>query len=247
MPTIRKPYWLLVIAALLFFSSGILAQASLSDTAFQRTAKARILQLYRDSVNQNLRLYDGFEFTGGYRRSAGHPFFAFEEPRQGRILYEGTVYHNVLLSYDLTRDEVVTVNPVSGQNIKLITSKIEEFEIEGHVFVHLHHENGMVGFPGEGFYEVLYKGAVTVLAKRKKSLRESARPEELSKFSQSNVCFIKKDSTFYVVDSKRSLLQVCGVNKAEVARFMQKEKLDFKKEPEQTIVKVMDFYSLLKK
>lgn len=223
------------------------SQSAYADTASLLNSASRIIALYKDSLKQNLRIYDGYEFTGGYRRSAGHPFFKFDQPQRGTILYEGTEYFNVLLAYDLTRDEVITVNPVSNQNIKLITSKIGRFQIGDHSFISVGDLSGLPGFPGEGFYELIYDNEVSVLAKRKKWLRESARAEESSRFLQSATYFIKKDNAFHEISNKRSLLWLFVDNKEEAAKFMQKEKLDFKKDAEQTIIRVMEFYNLLNK
>lgn len=247
MPIVKKRYLLLIGAYLIGSTTVATSQSTFADTVSIHNSASRIIAVYKDSLKQNLRIYDGYEFTGGYRRSAGHPFFEFDQPQPGTILYEGTEYSNVLLAYDLSRDEVITVNPVSNQNIKLITSKIGRFQIGDHSFISLSDESGSTGFPGEGFYELLYDNDVSVLAKRKKWLRESARAEESSRFLQSATYFIKKDNTFHEISSKRSLLRLIDDKKAEAAKFMQKEKLDFKKDPEQTIMRVMEFYNLLEK
>lgn len=247
MPILKKRYLLLIGAYLMGFYTVATSQSAYADADSLHNPASSIIALYKDSLKQNLRIYDGYEFTGGYRRSAGHPFFEFDQPQPGTILYEGTEYSKVLLAYDLSRDEVITVNPVSNQNIKLIPSKIGRFQIGGHSFISLGDLSGLPGFPGEGFYELLYDEGVSVLVKRKKWLRESARAEESSRFLQSATYFIKKDNAFHEISSKRSLLRLFDDNKAEATKFMQKEKLDFKKDPDQTIIRVMEFYNLLNK
>lgn len=238
----------LVPIGILLFSVPARSQTANSDTSYFREAKEQIIRLYMDSLHQNLRIYDGFEFTGAYRRSAGHPFFNFEQPRQGTILYDGTNYPGVMLAYDLTKDEVMVVNPVSNRNISLVTSRVERFELDEHVFIRLRSNEAMTGFPGDGFYEVLYNNdTTTVLAKLKKTMRAPARAEELSKFTQSDVYYVRRGDTFDIIGSKRALLKMTGDYKGEVAKFMQREKLNFKKAPGQAIVKVMEFYDRLKR
>lgn len=223
------------------------AQTAIADTAFYRLAIDNIIHLYTDSVKENLRLYSGTEFTGGYRSSAGHPFFEYAEPQKGNVLYNGTRYPDVKLAYDLTRDEVIFVNPVNNLNIKLITQKIEEFSIQDHLFVHISEANNMANFPGAGFYELLYDGPLQVFAKRKKWLRQAAKAEDLARFRQTTNYYVKKDSAYYTIDSKKYLMAVCRDQKTEVARFVKKENLNFKKDPERVIIRVIDYYIQLKK
>ena len=230
----------------LFFPFVVSSQHSVTDTAARRIAIDHIVQLYIDSVKENLRLYDGYEFTGAYRASAGHPFFEYAEPHDASVVYQGTRYHHALLTYDITNDEVLFVNPVTKLNIKLISSKIGEFEIGGHLFIRLYHDDEMDGFPGEGFYERLLDGKARVLAKRQKKLRNAAAAEEAAKFIRVNNYFVVNNGKCYQVDSRRSLLAACNDQRAEVARYIQNNRLKFDKDPAQAIVKAVDFYNQIK-
>ena len=201
-----------------------------------------LIRLYTDSLGENLQLYEGFEFASGYRRSAGHPFFEFEQPSLSRITYKNSVYEGVYLAYDLTRDEIISINPASRQFIQLIKSKINSFTIGGHQFVHLRPDSVKTAFPGEGFYDLLLEGPMVVYARRRKSLREPARAEDPARFVPSTTYYIEKNGTYYLVDSRKSLLKICGDHRSEVSKYMQSEKLDFKREREQTIIRVIRFY-----
>lgn len=223
------------------------AQTTLTDSSFYQGAVNNIIHLYTDSVKENLHLYSGTEFTGGYRSSAGHPFFETAEPQQGAIFYNGVRYPDISLKYDLTKDEVIFINPNNNLNIKLITQKVEGFSIKGRLFIHINDANGMANFPGAGFYELRYDGPVQVLIKRSKWLRQAAKAEDLARFSQTTSYYVRKDSAYYEIDNKRSLLEACRDYKTEVAKFMQQEKLNVKDDPEHTLVKVIDYYLQLKK
>ncbi len=229
-----------------FFPFIVSSQHTITDTAARRTAIDHIIQFYTDSAKENLRVYDGYEFTSAYRASAGHPFFEYAEPHDATIVYQGTRYHHVLLSYDITNDEVLFVNPVTKLNIRLISSKIGEFEIGGHIFIRLFHDDEIDGFPGEGFYVRLLDGKAQVLAKRQKKLRDPAAAEAAARFIQVNNYFVVNNGTVYRVDSRRSLLAACNDRRAEVARYIQDNRLKFDKEPAQAIVKAVDFYNQIR-
>ncbi|MGK2861326.1 MAG: hypothetical protein ACSLE0_05295 [Chitinophagaceae bacterium] len=222
------------------------AQTLLSDTAFYRSAENNLIQLYIDSVKENLHIYNGTEFTAAYRSSAGHPFFEYSEPQKGDIFYDGINYPGVRLSYDLTHDEIIFVTPADNLNIKLISQKVNWFSLQDHLFINIREEGNTVNFPGNGFYELAYDGIYSVLIKRKKYLDQSSREENVSKFVLLNNYYVRKNDIYYTINSKRSLLAVCKDKKSDVAKYMQKENLDFKKDPGNTIRKVIDYYTQLK-
>jgi hypothetical protein len=242
----RNPYLYSFIALNLFFLNNACSQSSITDSSFYRSAIAHIIQLYTDSVKENLRLYNGTEFTGAYSNNSGHPFFEYREPQKGDVFYDGIHYPDVLLSYDITRDEIIFINPFKNLNIKLLAQKINWFTIQNHLFINVHEDSVNAGFPGSGFYELLYEGAGSVLAKRRKQLYQSPKADEVSKFIQWIEYYVRKDSVYYTISGKRSLLVVCRDHKIEVAKFMKKENLNFKKDPANTIIKVIDYYTQLK-
>ncbi len=223
-----------------------MSQVALADTALYRVAQNNVIQLYLDSVKENLHLYNGTEFTAAYRSSTGHPFFEYPEPQKGTVFYDGTRYPGVSLSYDLNRDELIFVTPVNNLNIKLISPKVDWFSLENHLFVYMQEDSNSVDFRRTGFYELAYDGIYSVLIKRKKSLYES-REDNSAKFVQAVSYYVKKDDTWYTIDSKRSLLAVCKDKKTEVSKYIQKENLDFKKDPVNTIIKAIEYYTILKK
>jgi len=228
------------------YVNNIFSQPTIKDSSFYQSAISHIIQLYTDSLKENLRLYNGTEFTAAYRSSSGHPFFENAEPQKGGIFYDGIFYNNVRLHYDLIHDEVVFVTPENDLNIKLITQKISWFIIPGHLFVKVTRGDTILGLPGDGFYELVDKSPYSVLIKRKKQLYQPAKAEENSKFILYNDYFLKRDSICYPVNSKRSLLAFCKDRKSQVSKFIQENKLNFKKDPENAILEAMGYYSKLK-
>lgn len=222
------------------------AQPLLTDSSQYRSAQHNLIQLYVDSVKENLRLYTGTEFTAAYRSSAGHPFFEYAEPQKGDVHYNGIIYPGVKLSYDLTQDEIIFVTPASNLNIKLISQKVNWFSFNDHLFINLRKDSNSVDLPDAGFYELVYDGFYSVLVKRKKKMEETSREDNISKFVQYTSYYARKDDIYYTVDSKRSLLALCKDKKSELVKFIQKENLDFKKDPGLTIIKVIDHYTQLK-
>lgn len=222
------------------------AQNPVSDTVLYRSAQTNLIQMYIDSLKENLLLYNGTEFTAAYRSSAGHPFFEYSEAQKGDIFYDGVLYPDMRLSYDLVHDEVIFVTPAKNLNVKLVTQKINRFSIQNHLFVRVSGNSNAINPPPDGFYELAYDGTYSVLIKRKKYFDQATREDIPSKFIQSIDYYIRKDDTYFAIDNKRSLLAVCKDRKAEVIKFMQRENLNFKKYPGKTTIKVIEYYSQLK-
>ncbi|MEJ7588933.1 MAG: hypothetical protein WKI04_15360 [Ferruginibacter sp.] len=223
-----------------------MAQRSNTDTAFYTTAIDNVIQLYADSLNENLRLYNGNEFTGNFPGVPGHPFFEFPQPQKGTVFYDGIRYPNVLLSYDIINDDVIFVDTARNRVIKLISQKVDWFSIQHHLFINVREDSNARNMPARGFYELLYEGAGAVLSKQKKQYEQALKGDETSGFIQWTWYYVRKGATFYAINNKHSLLAVCKDYKSEVAKFIEKENLNFKKDPAIMIIKVMDYYTQLK-
>lgn len=241
-----KQYLCCFIVFNVIFLNKTCAQPLLTDTALNNTAINNVIQLYKDSVKENLRLYNGYEFPGIDVRISGHPFFEYSQPQKGDIFYNDMHYPNVLLSYDIIYDKVIFSNPLKDPDLQLLTNKIDWFTIQDHLFVNAGKDINTANFPGSGFYELLYTGPASVFVKRKKQFDQSIKADEPSKFIQWTWYYVKKNEAYYEVNSGRSLLAVCKDHKSEVVKLMKKESLNFKKDPVNTLIKVFAYYNTLR-
>ena len=241
-------YHLLFLIGLnIVFQKNVASQSLPPDTEIYSAAKEHLLQLYVDSTRENLRLYNGTEFTAAYRSSLGHPFFAYSNPQAGKIFYDGILYTGVKLLYDIIRDDVIFINEFKNLNIKLIPQKISWFTIQEHKIVQLSRDSNAISFPGNGFYELLYEGPIAVFKKYKKQLYEPSKPDESAKYVQYDFYYVKKNNTYYPIDSKKALLSVCKDRKNDITKFIHREGLNFKQDPATMIIKVIDYYLTTKK
>ncbi len=226
-----------------FFPASGFPQAGIAESGFLKSSADHVIQLYINSVKEDLRLYSGTEFTSAYRSSAGFPFFQFSEPQQGNIYYDGIYYPGVLLSYDLINDQVVFITPVKKLKVVLVAAKVGWFSIKDHLFLNLTEDDGLTGFPGTGIYQLLFDGDVTVLGKSKKILYQPSRADETAGFIQTNVFYIRKNSSYFLINNKRSLVNAFKNYKPEIIKFIQRENVSFKKDPGQAILRVVEYYS----
>lgn len=241
-----RSHLLLLLCLNIAFQNKVVSQPLPGDAEIYVTAKEHLIQLYIDSAKENLRIYNGTEFTAAYRSSLGHPFYVYSDPQTGAIFYDDNLYPGVKLLYDIIRDEVIFINEFKNLNIKLIPEKISWFTLVNHKIVRLSEDSNTLNFPGTGFYEQLYEGPVAVFAKNKKQLYEPSKPDESAKYVQYNFYYVRKNNTYYYIDSKKALLSVCKDRKSDITKFIQKERLNFKKDPATLITRVIDYYLHLK-
>jgi hypothetical protein len=134
------------------------AQQFSPDTAVARLATTRTIQAWHDFIGAQAPLYNGIEHIM-YPRMTGHPYFDQEGMQYGSIVYEGILYRNIPMLYDLVRDQPIVFNR-EGYMLGLSREKVKEFSLSGHRFIHT----------PSGFYDLLCSGTITILAKRTKSI-----------------------------------------------------------------------------
>lgn len=212
------------------------AQASiiLPDSAAHAATKA-----YQAAVGYAARLYSGPEYIRTYPGTAGHPFLATDTVQRGTITYDGVLYTDVLLNYDIVRGEVI-VNGPQAFALRLVQRKIDSFSMNGRRMVCVADANPYK--LAQGCYELLHSNKVQVLAKSVKQITTPSRTDELSTFAMVTAYFVLKNGVAYKVSDKKELLQAFSDQKAAVQKYVQQANLNIRKNPGQTLKQIAAFY-----
>jgi hypothetical protein len=231
----------IAFAALLFFSLTVFAQDFLPDSVVYKLALDQTVSYNNSVVKKTSGIYTGSLYVRDYYRVNGHPFFETDTLEKGDVFYNGVLYKNVDLLYDLSHDNLVT-KYAEDANLVLVREKIAYFKLRGHLFVA--GSNAL----DRGFYDVLYTGKIEILAQRKKELVPWSKSVEFdAAFSQTNRYFIYKDSSYYKVNSKQELLEVLKDKKTEIKAFISKTKPAFRKHFETALLRVAMYYGQIAK
>jgi hypothetical protein len=238
------PKWILGFFACLFFHSAF-SQAAISDSAFYQQVLQTAVQRYRDAAGSNLLLYKGAEYTSFYPNTTGTPFFGTDSLQSGTVSYDGIVYPNLPLKYDLVNNDLLLQAP---QNllIKLAPEKVDSFHIGNHVFVRLQNDSSTQHVPA-GFHERLYDGSITAWQKQRKQPVRGFLAEDPEHFVQYDTYYIEQEGRFYTIADEKDLLRLFGTQRNAVKKYLRKERLRFKKEPRLTIATAAAYYDSLKK
>jgi len=215
------------------------------DSTFVERSRTNAISFYSNSVRDQSLLFNGVEYKPIPEPYEGHPFFESEYIEEGSISYNGELYQNVPMQYDLVRDEVVIEHYDQKGYVGLVKphqKKITSFVLLNHTFVHLGSQ-----LTGEdirdGFYDLLYDGNVKILAKRKKTISEDLSQQVLKvSFNEKSNYYLFKDNIYHAVKSKGSILKVLKDKRKELNQFANKHKADFNLNREYGLVKLAEYY-----
>jgi hypothetical protein len=233
--------YLIASAALLFSSLADIAQHLLPDSVVFKRALDQTISYNTSVATKTSGLYAGSRYVRDYYRVKGHPFFETDSLEKGDVFYNGVLYKNVDLLYDISHDDLVTKYSEDA-NLVLVREKISYFKLRGHLFV------AGSDVLGRGFYDVLFTGKIELVAQRKKELTPWSKTMEFdATFSQTSNYLIYKDSSYYKVNSKQELLDVLKDKKTELKDFISKNKIDFKKNFEAALLRTAMYYDQIAK
>ena len=200
------------------------------------------VSLYYKFTDQRSRLYNGKEFIQYDPRIEGHAFFSDRELMRGSVVYDGLVFENVNMQYDLVKDELVIQHFDVFFKLVLLSDKVKEFKVADHLFKRLV-KDSINNLPvATGFYDFLHEGNITLLAKRIKRIDETVTDKVNKKVVERNFYYIIKDGTYYQVRNLKSLLSVFKDRSREVKQDLRKNRLKFRKNREASIIRAVSFY-----
>jgi hypothetical protein len=223
----------------------IQAQPVAQDTAMKDSAYGLALQQYHAWLDPEPNLYRGGQYAEyAFMLKEGHPYFGEDRLRNGTVVYNGILYAHVMLLYDEVKDWVILPDPAKVFKIVLIPYEVSSFTIEDHSFVGLRDSLNR-SQPANGFYEQLYNGHISLLKKETKLVQEdiSNLAEGVRRFIEVHVAYyVKRGNEYYPVNNKGSLLDALKDKNKEAKKFIRQNHLNFRKDKENALVKVVAWY-----
>ncbi len=229
----------LTCALLLLIAISVNGQETSGGDSLQ---KASLAAYYSGSVQQQ-RLYNGTEHTGYSPNIKGHAYYFTREWQNGTVHYDGVLYQDVPVLYDMYKDQVIVRHFSDIFTVGLVSPKVTWFTIPAHRFIRVE------ALPTEnirtGFYEVLFEGKITALARRTKTMSEYIGNTMEYEFMEHTQYLIKKDSVYHIIRNEGKLLDVLNDQRPAVKQHLRKNRIRFRKTPELAIVKAVEFYETL--
>ncbi|MCC6289755.1 MAG: hypothetical protein IT249_17905 [Chitinophagaceae bacterium] len=234
------------ILILLFFQAAnpAFSQEQNTDSALVAGQQKNTIQLYYNSLDFQSGLYNGSEYiVYVHLLKDGHPYLDTTTLTNGTVFYDGMLYSNVPMLYDIVKDELIVQHFNKVFHIQLVQSKVDEFNFLGRPFVHLGRDTTKQGNVKNGFYEILYDGQVKLYAKRIKTIQEFIPDMQVERrvFSN-NRYFIYKDSVFHEVYNQSSVIKVLKDKRFDYKQALRKQHIKFRRQREAAMKLVLQQY-----
>ncbi len=156
------------------------------------------------------------------------------------------MYQDVPLAYDLVSGAVVIKNRDQFL-IELKNEKISWFNLNHHFFIPVSSSEQKNDVLQEGIYEVCNYGTVAVFIRREKVVKQAGNPADPDHFTQYDYYFIKKNNEIFPVKNEKAMLTVFDDKKDEIKSCLHQNHLNYKKNPEATLLKAAAYYAQIKK
>ena len=219
----------------LFLYQSAPGQALTSDSLFVRAAKNEAVNHYEQAFARQEHVYEGNEYIAHDHRIKIHPFYPADSLLPGTITYNDVRYHDVLMLYDIVRQEVAVQPPEGGYRIRLHTDKVTDFSLGQHRFIRLEKDSTSGITPG--FYELLSDGRAQVLAQRVKTVHEDiSSGTYIADYLPKDRFFIRKDGEYHEVKSKGSVLSLFPDQAKALRKYLRANHLKFNDEQRETSI-----------
>ncbi len=212
-----------------------------SDSLVLISSRQSLTRLYDQAVGENTRLYNGIEFIDHFQRKTieGFPYFLEDDWQDGSIFYDGQLYENVPLMFDVYQNRIIVDHPRSHTKIELIIEKIKYFSISDKYFVRLES-------PTTGFYQELYGGETKAYALHYKTIQEKIGEKTMiTEFITKRKLYILRNGIYHLITSKKSALNVLKEHKSELNKLLGQEKISFKKNKEYALTRMGQYFDQL--
>jgi hypothetical protein len=161
----------------------------------------------------------------------------------GTLVYEDVLYTGVSLKYDQYKDELILLHP-NGLPIILFSPRVSSFSLSGREFVNLSAGKFPVAGAETGFYELLVKGNVSLLAKRRKVLDEFVQTTGVSKsFSGRSEFVALKDGKLNKIKKESTLLDLVPEKKQGAKNLLRQNDISYSKNPEFALLTIAQYYN----
>ncbi len=215
----KKTIYLLIFSILL----------NISYIYCQSIEKPSLYDFFDNSIGKdNLNINNGVVHSEPFRPIPNKNRYYIDEFNIGDLSFEGEIYTNVNLKYDIYDDQVIYKKNGETDNlpITVIKDKVDFFIFKNKKFVNLKSE--FIKFPNliKGFYEENYIGnEVSLYTKHHKGkIKVFELDGVYHNFIYNSYFFIKYKGIFYKIVSEKDVKNVFRIYKKEISNYYKTNK-----------------------
>ncbi|SFS56402.1 hypothetical protein SAMN04487906_0905 [Zhouia amylolytica] len=189
--------------------------------------KTTVYHWFDDVVGiENTAIYTGVQYKEVYRTYGDkHKFLFSYDFLNGDIMYEGQVFEDVMMKYDVYEHNVIVkLNGKFGESVfRLIRNHINQFSIRGHIFYNITQDEEFLGF-----YEILsdQNSNITLLKKyRKKAEKKLNKDNVYYEFTEEPAQYVLYYfGEYYDISNYKDLVQISKKSQPEMSQYVRKNK-----------------------
>lgn len=226
-------------------SSAIFILLLLSINSFSQTNKKKEVSNYFDKIvgEEILNINNGKIHIDPYNLKNSHNYYSNKNFVKGSVFYDNQLYENVLIKYDIYKDQLVkSFENNNSFGITLTNEKTDYFLIEDKRFVNI---DNKYKFPKviTGFFEEKYLGKnISLYIKHfkttKETIIESSLYNEFKEYSDYQLLY---NSTFTAVNTQKEILTAFPQLKKEIRDYYKKNKIPEETKPYQFKADLIQF------
>ena len=233
-------YWAITIC-LAFSVSNLCAQNISTDSILFTAATNKVIDYYNEGIAEHSEIYNGVAYEAPARAYKGSVYFQDKDYYIPCLIrYDGILYKNVPVLYDIYSDVMVAASR-NLFNYILHPEKASDVYLLNHHFVYINANNTPSLNPG--YYDQLYDGKTTVLVKRIKTVNNNVTGQgvEVTYRDESEI-YIKKGDKYFVVNSKSAVISILKDKKKELNQYLSSNKVRFNKDREGSVAGLAQYY-----
>ena len=225
------------------------ARSQVNDSVFVARVSANITDYFTASLASGAPIYNGKVYYPHPKFiEGGHAFFLSSGYQTGTVTYEGYVYRNVVLMYDIIRGELLLQYFDKVTGIVLDPEKVDAFSFPGHNYINIKEAEAKKNNISTGYYEILYQGKTALLAKRYKTVTENLSQAGVERsVSQHNRYYLLKDSVYTLLKDKKSLTKLLKSTQSQNQQYIKNNQLNFRKDKENAMISLVQYHDSITK
>ena len=230
---------ILPVFLILFLSGGMIwAQ----EKRFVEIPSDNVINYYLTETKAYATLYSGKTETPYDRRYINHPYFETDAYKAGTLGYNRVVYKDVMMRFDLYRNELTVVAPDKPFHIVLNNEKFDYAILNGSTIISAGSENKRK----EKFGVLLHNGTYPVTRQYNvRTTEETSDRTVINSFRIQQQYVIYKNGVPYAVKNKNSVLKLFPDKRKELNAFAKQHRLNFKSQIEQSIIALVEQYGVM--
>lgn len=228
---------------LLFIISNVSAQKNAADSVAYQLALLAAKHSYRQFMGHEAEIFNGPAAKSfNYKLETGSRFFIPVQTMQGKVLYNGLMYTDIPLLYDVLNNKLITSKPAGNQQFEILIQQVGYFELDNHRFIHL--QNPPAKNMPAGFYEIHFEGQKSAVYEIHSKLLNEDLGEQYKKYfiEDNSIIYVKKDGAFFRVDKKKDLFRIYENRQAEIKSYIKSNQLKLTKVNAATLAKIAAFF-----